>query len=345
MNPYEHAQQPATPEPPSGLPIAGSPPPPAYDPNQGYPPANSYEHAQPVTYGYEQAPQQAAPAYGYEQAQPAGYEQAHQQAAPAYGYEQAQPAGYEQAYQQPAPPTYPQTPEYHQNPGYQQQPSMAYPQTPAYQQQPPTAYPQTPAYQQQPPQPPQMPPGYQQAPPPGPPPGAGWGMPPEAPPAYIITAGAPGTAVKKSGVGKKLALIALVALVVIGGGGAFAADAWAKGQVCDAVQGLDNDSSAKSGSKKGGTDEPTVAELDAAEKGLNSRANLLFFHGDLKEATHDLADDVDTLKTMVAKGKLDNPDAKTITQLLAFAASLDSHARKAQRACGLPEKSLMGTTA
>jgi len=92
MNPYEHAQQPATPEPPSGLPIAGSPPP-AYDPNQGYapapayPPAVSYEHAQPT-------------AYGYEQAQPAGYGQA-PQAAPGYGYEQTQPAGYgyEQAHQ------------------------------------------------------------------------------------------------------------------------------------------------------------------------------------------------------------------------------------------------------
>jgi hypothetical protein len=312
MNPYEHAQQPAAPEAPSGLPIAGSPPPPAYDPNQGYAPANSYEHAQPVAYGYEQTP-------------PAGHGQ------PQYGHEQT--------YQQAAPPAYPQTPDYHQNPAYQQQAPTAYPQTPAYQQQAPAAYPQTPA--------------YQQAPPSAPPPGGGWGMPPDAPPAYIITPGAPGTVVKPSGVGKKLALIALVALAVGGGGGAFAADAWAKGQVCDAVQGLDNESggtggsnkSGTGGSKKGGTDAPTVAELDAAEKGLNSRANLLFFHGDLKEATHDLADDVDTLKTMVAKRKLDAPDAKTVTQLLAFAASLDSHARKAQRACGLPEKSLMGTTA
>ena len=277
MNPYEHAQQPATPEPPSGLPIAGAPPP-AYDPNQGYAPApaNSYEHAQPAGYGYQQAA---------------------------------------------APPAYPQTPAYYQNPGYQQAAPTAYPQTPAYQQQPP-------------PQPPQMPPGYQQPL-------------PEMPPAYIITPGAPGTAVKKSGAGKKLALIAVVALVVIGGGGAFAADAWAKGQVCDAVTGLADDtngSSAKSGSGKN-SGKPTVAELDAAEKALNSRASLLFFHSDLKDATHDLADDVDTLKTLVAKGKLAHPDAKTATQLLALAASLDSHARKAQRACGLPEKSLMGTTA
>ena len=48
---------------------------------------------------------------------------------------------------------------------------------------------------------------------------------------------------------------------------------------------------------------------------------------------------------MVAKGTLGHPDAKTVTHLLALAASLDNHARKAQRACGLPEKSLMGTTA
>src|SRR5436190_394232 len=121
MNPYEHAQQPATPEPPSGLPIAGSPPP-AYDPDQGYAPA----------------------------------------------------------------PTYPQPP-----------------------------------------------PAYQPAPPPGPPVGGGWGAPPEGPPPYIITAGAPGLAANKSGVGKKLALIAVAVLVIAGGGGAFAADAWAKGQVCD----------------------------------------------------------------------------------------------------------------
>jgi len=285
MNPYEHAQQPAAPEPPSGLPIAGSPPP-AYDPNQGY--GHAYE--------YGQAPPQAAPVY----------EQTYQQAA-AYGYEQT----YQQAAGSPA-------------------------------------YPQTPAYQQQPPPPPQMPPAYQQVPPPGPP-GGGWGMPPEAPPAYIITAGAPGPVVKTSGAGRKLALIALAALLVVGGGGAFVADAWAKGQVCDAVQGFGDQTggakAAKSSTKKAIRDEPTVAELDAAEKSLNSRADLLFFHGALKDATQDLADDADTLKTMVAKGSLDDPDAKTLTQLLALAASLDSHARRAQRACGLPEKSLMGTTA
>lgn len=245
MNPYEHAQQPAMPEPPSGLPIAGAPPP-AYYPNQGYAPPGSYEHAQPIAYDYVQAP--------------------------AYGYEQT--------YQQAAPPVYQQ--------------------------------------------------------------------PPSGPPTYIITPGAPGTVVKKSGAGQKLALIALVALVVLAGGGAFAADAWAKGQVCDAVQGLGDDTgtnSGKSSGKKGSSDEPTVAELDAAEKGLNSRADLLFFHGELKEATHDLADDVDTLKTMVAKGTLDDSDAKNVTHLLALAGSLDSHARKAQRACGLPEKSLLGATA
>ena len=193
------------------------------------------------------------------------------------------------------------------------------------------AYPETPIHQQ-PPQMSHIPPGYQ-------PPGGGWGAPPAGPPAYIITAGAPGPVVKKTGAGKKLALIALMALLVAGGGGAFAADSWAKGEVCDAVRDLGNETGKTSG-KKGGSDEPTVAELDAAEKALNSRANLLFFHGDLKEVTHDLADDAGTLKTMVAK---DN--AKNVTRLLALAASLDSHARRAQRACGLPEKSLLGTTA
>jgi hypothetical protein len=280
---------------------------------------NPYEHAQqptapsglpiagspPPAYDPNQG---YAPPNSYEYAPPVAYEygQAPPPAAPGYGYGQAQPAGYEQAYQQAATPAYPQTPDYHQSPGYQQPPPSAY----------------------------QQPFGYQQPP----------SGPPSGPPAYIITPGAPGTVVKKSGGGKKLALIALVVLVVAGGGAAFAADAWAKGQVCDAVQGLGDDTS-KSGSKKGTSDEPTVAELDAAEKGLNGRADLLLFHGDLKEATHDLADDVDTLKTMVAKGPLDDPDAKTVTQLLALAASLDNHARKAQRACGLPEKSLMGTTA
>jgi hypothetical protein len=228
-------------------------------------------------------------------------------------------------------------PAYDPNQGYA---PTAYGHEQAYQQPAaPAAYPQTPEYAYQ-----QAPAAYQQAPPP-PPIAGGWGPPPETPPAYIITPGAPGSVTKKSGVGKKLALIAVAVLVVAGGGGAFAADAWAKGQVCDAVQGLDNDTSGSSKGKTKGSTAPSLAELDAAEKGLNSRADLLFFHGDLKEATHDLADDAATLKTMVASGKLNHPDARTVTRLLALAASLDDHAKRAQRACGLPEKSLMGTTA
>ncbi|WP_030438647.1 hypothetical protein [Actinoplanes subtropicus] len=287
-----------------------------------------YEHAQQPEYGYDPAYQQAAPPPVYPQA-PA-YQQ---QSQPSLGYQQQPPP----AYQQQPPPAYQEQPPQTQ-PAYQQQPPQG---PPGYQPQP--GYQPPAAYQQQPP--PQAPPGYQ---PPGyQPPGyqpPSWDVPPDGQPAYIVTAGAPGLVVKKSGVGQKLALIAVVALVVLGGGGAFAADAWAKGQVCDAVQGLGDDTAASSG-KKGGSDEPAVAELDDAEKALNSRADLLFFHGELKEATHDLADDVDTLKTIVGKGHLDDPDAKTVTQLLAMAASMDSHARKAQRACGLPEKSLLGTTA
>ena len=284
---------------------------------------NPYEHAQqPAAAGAPSGlPIAGAPPpayspnqeYGTEHTQPVAYEysQAPPQAAPAHGYEQT--------YQQAAPSAYPQAPAYQQHP----------PQMPA-------AYQQTPAYQQQ---PLQMPAAYQ----PGPPRG-GWGMPPDGPPAYIITPGAMGPVVKKSGAGKKLALVALVALLVAGGGGAFAADSWAKGEVCDAVRGF-GDGTGKSSGKKGGSVEQTVAALDAAEKALNSRANLLFFHGDLKEATHDLADDADTLKTMVAEGNLDDRDAKSVTRLLALAASVDNHARRAQRACGLPEKSLLGTTA
>jgi hypothetical protein len=150
-------------------------------------------------------------------------------------------------------------------------------------------------------------------------------------------------------------MIVVGALVVVAGVGAFGADAWAKGQVCDAVKqwsGIDS-SSGKSGGKGGSNSDgesaesvmPTVAEINEVESGLNSRASLLFFHGDLKVATHELADDFGSAKTLVQSGKLDNPDDKTLTQLVALAGSLDTHTRKAERACGLPEKSMLGTTA
>jgi hypothetical protein len=114
--------------------------------------------------------------------------------------------------------------------------------------------------------------------------------------------------------------------------------------VCEAVQGLTDGftSVGDSGGDDAGDDAmPSSAEFDKAEDGLNGRARLLFFHGDLKEATHGLADDIASIKHLTQK----DPGDPDVTEMLTVAVSIDSHARKAQRACGLPERSLLARPA
>lgn len=251
-------------------------------------------------------------------------------------------------------------------PGYQ--PAIvasAYGQTPAHQQR--HARPEPPAHQQQPPaaapahQPP--PPSQQPTPPasqPPPPPAAAYQRPsghrppqgyrPPAPPADVVTAGPPEPANRRSGTTRKVALIVAAALVVCAGASSFAADAWAKGRACDAVKHWSGSSSGRGGGSDGsdGSAErylPTVAQVDDLESALNLPASLLFFHGDLRAATHGLSNGAAAAKSLIRSGKLANPDDQTLTQVVALAGSLDTDTRMAERACGLAETSSPSTTA
>jgi hypothetical protein len=150
----------------------------------------------------------------------------------------------------------------------------------------------------------------------------------------------PGRAVPGRRIGRRLAAAGAAALVLLAGAGAYAADSWAKSDVCDAVQALGKGRSPSTGKPAGKKSAPTAAEFGEAEDQLNNRARLLFFHGDLSDATHGLADDIASIRHFAATADTDDLDSAEFTRMLALAASLDGHARKAQRACGVPERSL-----
>jgi hypothetical protein len=311
MHPLDHAQQPD-----SGLPIAG--PPPGYDAAEQY--------ALPSAAGeierYTPPPAPSVGSLGNYQT-------------PVY-----QPAVVAEAYGRT--PAYPLAPAY-QQPHDRQEPAVhqQQPAAPVHHSPPPTrpvAHHRPSGYRS---------PGYSPA-------GRGSGAQPSSPPAAIVTAAPPEPAARRSGAGRSkkagrtVALIALAALFVVGGAGAVATDAWAKRQVCDTVKrwsGYHSPAGGAGGDASGESYLPTVAEVDGLESALNKRASLLFFHGDLKLATHELANDFATVKPLVQSGKLAGQDDQTLTRLVALAGSLDTHTREAERACGLPERSLLGTTA
>jgi hypothetical protein len=154
-------------------------------------------------------------------------------------------------------------------------------------------------------------------------------------PPYLVLPTTPTAPVRGGGrSGRVIAGIAAAALLLLGGAAAVGADAWAKGSVCDAVEQLGKGG----GGSAGG---PTSSDLDEAEVALKARARLLFFHGELRDATHGLADDIAAIRQMQKTVGADDPGESELTQMVLIAASVDSHARKAQRACGLPEQSLL----
>jgi hypothetical protein len=168
---------------------------------------------------------------------------------------------------------------------------------------------------------------------------APWAGAPHQPPPYLVIPTAePGRAAPGRRTGPRAAVILAAALTVLGGSGAYAADTWAKGEVCDAVRALSKSSAPAGGKAKSAV--PTKAEVEAAGASLETRARLLFFHADLRDATHGLAGDLASIARFAATAEAGDPDAAGFTERLAVAASIESHAREAQRACGLPVRSL-----
>ena len=133
----------------------------------------------------------------------------------------------------------------------------------------------------------------------------------------------------------------LAAVVLVPVGATVGVHAYAKHTVCGALEG---DSPLAGGSApEGGTpgNGPDVAEIRDAADGLRTYAWMLVFDGDLKDAVNGLADDVDQMADLV--GAPGDDGAGAFAELFTIAASVNTHARQAQRACDLPVTGIFGT--
>jgi hypothetical protein len=152
---------------------------------------------------------------------------------------------------------------------------------------------------------------------------------------------APATiAPRRRGPGKALAigLVVLVALLGLGAGGV---NAYAKHSVCQSLKGESDTIGGGDSGQSSDDGMPTKADLDemrTAADNLRGYGHMLIFNGDLREAVNGFADDVDQIADLLgsAGGSATSADQSDLTKLVTIAGSMNSHAREAQKACGLP---------
>jgi hypothetical protein len=136
-------------------------------------------------------------------------------------------------------------------------------------------------------------------------------------------------------VGRTVVTLLVIGGVAVGGGGYFA-----KRAVCDAVA-TDLAAGSASVPDDGGTPIPTGG-LEGAAGRLHNYGQILFFDSDLRSAAKALADDLDQLITLEHKIDVNNPSAAGYGRIVVIAGSVNTHARDAQRACGLPVTGIFG---
>jgi hypothetical protein len=142
-------------------------------------------------------------------------------------------------------------------------------------------------------------------------------------------------------------IIGLIALVGAGAGGV---NAYAKHSVCQDLRAEAAQMNQEPTSSSDDDAAPTAADLAEERKDagkLRTYGHMLVFSGDLREAVNGLADDEDQLadlwKSVAADPPADDAAAKKeIAQLVTVVGSVNSHARLAQRACGLPVTGILG---
>ncbi len=129
----------------------------------------------------------------------------------------------------------------------------------------------------------------------------------------------------------------IVGLAIALGGGAFGADAYATRSICAAVGATDTTTPPDGVSK--GTD----VALDRARQTLTGTATLLLFHPQLRDATRGLAADLGQLRVLrnADDGDAGAAASTASAQMLVVASSVDSYARQAQTACGLPADGIL----
>ncbi|MEU4244214.1 hypothetical protein [Actinoplanes sp. NPDC026619] len=138
-------------------------------------------------------------------------------------------------------------------------------------------------------------------------------------------------------------IIGLIAVLVIGlGAGAIGTNAWAKHSICAAMENDTITGSSSAGSSSGGLSQSDLAEMRHVAEQLRGRARLLIFDGTLRTAVKGLADDVDNIANLLGSSS-STEDALLgggFAELMMVAASVNGHARQAQRACGLPARGI-----
>ena len=137
----------------------------------------------------------------------------------------------------------------------------------------------------------------------------------------------------RSKAGRTLVAVGIVAVVV--GGGAFGMNAYAKNVVCSALKD-DNGPIAAADA-----DDNTSAASDAAgmrEVGdkMRNYSRMLVIDQSLSSAVSGLAEDVDQLADLREQADSDDMGFEAFGQMITLAGSINTHARQAQRACGLP---------
>jgi hypothetical protein len=144
--------------------------------------------------------------------------------------------------------------------------------------------------------------------------------------------------VVRRGPGKKLIVGLVVGLVVALGVGATGVNAWAKHSVCASIQDENLSDGGSSGSSSDGLDQGDIAEMRHVADQLRNRARMLVFDTSLRKAVNGLADDVDNLANLLDSSASadDSATGGGFAELMMVAASVNGHARQAQRACGLP---------
>jgi hypothetical protein len=134
----------------------------------------------------------------------------------------------------------------------------------------------------------------------------------------------------------RLVLGVVAGIVVAGGGGVFGVHAYAEHTVCSALEG---DGGLAAASADGGSVQPSTdsaAELERAAANLRGSARLLIFDRPLRTAVHGIAGDADRMAGVVRSAQDGTGGAQAFRQVLVIAGSLNTHARAAQTACGLP---------
>ncbi len=135
--------------------------------------------------------------------------------------------------------------------------------------------------------------------------------------------------------GPLIAGLAVLAMLLVLGGGAAAVNAYAKHTVCEAMEttGTRPDNGARSTGRS--TTEAVATMHDTADR-MRTYSRMLLFDRTLRSAVTGLADDVDELATISTDLADQQLGTAALTHFFEVVNSVNTHARDAQRACGLP---------